>query len=278
MPDSPIFIVGCGRSGTTLLRLILNRNSNIAIPEETWFFPTLYRALPLLLEERDWRSRVAQEIVNLNSGHFPNLHPNDILPALDEIEKDNEPSIVSSLNRSFAHNEGKTRWGDKTPGYVMHLELLHKLWPEARIIHMIRDPRDVVPSILSYWEVGPQTNNPLEVIWYWKKQVATGMREGPKYFGDRYLEVRFEDFVAHPEEKLQEVCGHIGAAYEPEMLAYYQTAERYVAPWGHHDNASRPVDASMAFKWKQRPEGMPYQTFFAVTTNKLLEELGYEKI
>lgn len=247
----PIFIVGCGRSGTTLLRLILNRHSSISIPEETWFFPQLYRELPDLLREENWRKSIAERVLQLNSIHFPNLAADSLENALLGTGKDDVAGIISLVNREFMTREGKRRWGDKTPGYVLHLRHIKKLFPKAKVIHIVRDGRDVVPSILKYWSVGPQTNSFLETAVYWRDHVTAGMKDGPKYFGDQYIEVRYEDLVTKPEDTVTKICGFIGEVFEPTMLSTGGEGKGYTPNWEWHNETRKEIDNRNVGKWKQ---------------------------
>lgn len=246
----PIFIVGCGRSGTTLLRLLLNRHSSISIPEETWFFPQLYRDLPDLLKEDSWRRSIAERVLQLNRVHFPDLTVESLESALLGVDKEDAAGIVSVVNREFMLREGKKRWGDKTPGYVLHLGLIKKLFPKAKVIHIVRDGRDVVPSILKYWSVGPQTDSFLETAVYWKDHVTAGMTDGPKYFGDRYMEVKYEDLVTKPEDSVKEICKFIGEVFEPEMLSSSEGGKSYTPDWEWHNETKKEIDDRNIGKWK----------------------------
>lgn len=246
----PIFIVGCGRSGTTLMRLILNRHSNIAIPEETWYFPQLLKEIGQL-RAGNWRKNIATRVLELNRIHFPELTVEALEKSLTEVAIDDIQNIIPVVNREFMIRQGKSRWGDKTPGYVMHLTLFKKLFPEAKVIHMIRDGRDVVPSILKYWSVGPQTNCFIETAFYWKAHVERGMQEGSKYFGSSYKEVRYEDLVTKPERVVREICAFIGEEFEPAMLDASNDKADNVPAWEWHAETSREINTNNIYKWKK---------------------------
>lgn len=248
---APIFIVGCGRSGTTLLRLILNRHSNISIPEETWYYPQLYKELNRQNEKPpDWQKYVGSEVFRLNSERFPDLELIGILTLLEKNTWGDWSSIIPVVNRFYAKIENKKRWGDKTPGYVMHLPLIKQLFPDAKVIHMVRDGRDVIPSILKYWSVGPQTTSLIETAFYWKKHVSRGIEFGPKLFGQNYFELKYEDLVSMPETQIQKVCSFIGESYEAAMIDNRMDKPDVVPNWEWHKETRKQINNQNIGKWK----------------------------
>ncbi len=248
---APIFIVGCGRSGTTLLRLILNRHSNISIPEETWYYPQLYNELiGLTKTPPDWQSYVGSKVLKYNSVRFPDLELIGLIALLEKDTWGDWTSIIPVVNRYYAKIDNKKRWGDKTPGYVMHLPLIKELFPEAKIIHIVRDGRDVIPSILKYWSVGPQTTSLIETAFYWKKHVSTGVELGPKLFGVNYLELKYEDLVSMPETQIQKVCDFIGESYEATMIDNKMDKPNVVPDWEWHKETRKQINKQNIGKWK----------------------------
>ncbi|HEY3402070.1 MAG TPA: sulfotransferase [Ohtaekwangia sp.] len=246
--NDPVFIVGCGRSGTTLLRLILNRHSRIAIPEETWFFPQLEKELPGLMKE-NWSQNVSKRILELNKIHFPDLTQKALEDVLQKTDPLDIPSVIAVVNREYMMHTGKRRWGDKTPGYVMHIPFLKRLYSGAKVIHMVRDGRDVVPSMLKYWSVGPQTNSLNETASYWRKHVLTGLENGPRYFGENYMELKYEDLVQFPEETVRNVCKFIDEEFEPGMLQATGVSEK-TSEWAWHSETKKEINTRNIGKWK----------------------------
>ncbi|MEQ8924674.1 MAG: sulfotransferase [Fulvivirga sp.] len=274
--NSPIFIVGCPRSGTTLLRLLLNAHSLIAIPEETWFFGKLYNLLPELTKGDDWRKNVASKILELNSKHFPDLNEKELIENLESIQPDNDAAIISVLNRTFAKQEGKEIWGDKTPGYVLQIALLKKLFPKARLIHIIRDGRDVAESILKNREAGLQTDDYISVVEYWKRHVLAGIIDGEKHFANAYLQIRYEDLVNDSESKLKDICSFLNVPFESQMLEFPKTARKYVPDWQHHKMTKKPITNSEMFKWKKE-NNLYKNSLFELLAGDIVEQVKYEK-
>jgi hypothetical protein len=246
---SPIFIVGCGRSGTTLLRVMLNKHSQIHIPEETWFFPNLDEELRSGKLERDPKF-IAKRILELNPHHFPDLDILDLENTINGLDLSDISELVASVNIHYALKHNKAIWGDKTPGYVMHLDLIKKLYPNAKVIHLIRDPRDVVPSLLKYYSVGPQTKRWSTTIAYWKTHVEQGMMDGPKYFGNNYLEIRYEDLVQDSKVVLESIFSFLNLDYEAKILEYKVSSETVLKKWEWHGETLKPLNKDNIDKWK----------------------------
>lgn len=270
MAEGPVFIVGAGRSGTTLLRLMLDAHPSFALPPETHFVVAL-TARRLRLQQRP---EIALDRVL--------AHPRFALWGLDgdlirAVAADRPPADLASLFRiifeTYAEAHGKPRWGDKTPGYVEHLPLLAQMFPDARFIHIIRDGRAVATSVASKpW--GPPTA--VSAAWWWRGCVRQGRRDGA-LLGPRYLEVRYEALVADPIGVLSTVCRHLGTDYDPAMLDYWRTAsERLPAgttePGRPHERTLLPPTTS-----PNRFMTLPERERRAVehACRPLLSELGY---
>jgi len=271
---APVFIVGCGRSGTTLLRLMLNSHTRIGIPGETWYFPELHADLAMIMgwSELEWRERLTQRIAA--STVFPQLgiKIESLRNQLESLTRDQWPSVVAAANLAFAKGERKARWGDKTPGYVRCLPTIKELFPDAKILHMIRDGRDVALSFLRQ-SFGP--NAILEGADYWRADVERGRRDGPQAFRDSYREVRYEELVTEPERVLRDVCDAIGEAYEPAMLDYHGSAHRYLIDEQHWHVRTKSAPTSDGIeRWREKMT-LTDQALFELAAAPLLRDLGY---
>lgn len=275
--SEPIFIVGCGRSGTTLLRLMLNRHPRIAVPGETWFFPRIHALRDRVgsLPSGSWRDVVEREICGAGTFDELEVSREEVSRELARLERDEWPAVVAAANRAFARTEGKARWGDKTPGYVRHLPLVRELYPDAVVLHMIRDGRDVALSFRGK-PFGPRDT--VSAARWWSDDVERGRTDGPRLFGDRYLEVKYEELVHAPEEVLRRVCRVTGEAFEPAMMRPWEGAGEYLRGdhWWH-DRAREPIDTSRAGRWKSEMSEREVRVF-ELESGALLEALGYEPL
>lgn len=147
--NSPIFIVGAPRSGTTLMRNMLNRHPAIAISRETEFYHYIYRRRRIFgsLSDLGNRKRLVKEYLSTQRIQRMNLDLQALEQKLLE-EGVTYEALFASLLSFYARAHGKRRCGEKTPQHALFTEVLCRWYPDARIIHILRDPRDVVASLL----------------------------------------------------------------------------------------------------------------------------------
>jgi hypothetical protein len=211
------FIVGSPRSGTTLLRFMLDSHPDLAIPPETWFVP----AVKQLEGEGDaLRERFFQTVAT-----FPTDAPvwrdfgisgAAFHEALREIRPFSAPDGLRLFYRMYAARFEKPRWGDKTPGYSHHLPLVQDLLPEARFIHIVRDGRDAAVSLRERW-FSPGREIEVQAR-HWRDNVTTARTGGAAC--RHFLEVRFEDLLQDPETVLRQICAFVELDFHPAMLRY----------------------------------------------------------
>ena len=274
---SPIFVVGCGRSGTTMLRLMLDAHPDLAVPWESHFIVSLWRdrrryARPGGVDAH----RMVRDIAD--SPMFGQWKvPDEILRRrLDALVAPQFADVIDAVFMSYAETRGKRRWGDKTPIYVRSLPMLSTLFPTARFVHVIRDGRDVALSYLSVpW--GP--NDVWRAAHRWKQDVSTGRRDGPALGQGRYLEIRYEDLVRDPRAALESICRIADLPFVEGMLEYHRDgSERLASPEAHkayHASASKPPTAGLR-DWRSQMEPEASMAFESVAGD-LLEELGYPR-
>lgn len=275
--NAPVFVVGCDRSGTTLLRLMLNQHSRIAMPPSESYFITH------LLERRHLYGDLGDD-GNLEL-LYCDLIGNDRYKMWQIDDEKVRRRMFGSL-RSFPQllripfelymeREGKVRWGDKTPKHVQYLPCLDALFPDARFVHIVRDGRDVAASLKSVpWFRG----DVVDAANFWKRKVEAG-RRGGKALGARYFEVDYEDLVRSPEETLRNLCQYIGEEFESEMLDYYKTADKYIpkSSMGWHRLATHPVSAERSGRWR-RDLARSEIELFELVAGETLEAFGYDRV
>ena len=278
------FVVGVGRSGTTLLRLMLDAHPQLAIPPETHFVPELI--------ERERECSGAGELVDAivaarTWGDF-DLDPERLRAEVAEARD------VAGVLRAFyglcAAAEGKPRWGDKTPGYVKRMRPIARTLGEARFVHLIRDGRDVA---LSRLRRGMGEDKPIaDVAELWRRRIENARRQARRLRG-RYLELRYEDLVAEPEAALRRVCELVELEYEPAMLGYHERAAERLGELGDlpaeggrrprdrgerqaaHALAAGPPTERRTEVWRTEMSG-PDRAAFEAVAGRLLTELGYD--
>ena len=192
------FFVGVARSGTTLLRAMVDSHPDITIPPESWFVTELAAC------RRGYETphgfdieRFATDVLAHERFARWGISDDDLRAAVRDASPCDYPSAIRSVFSHWAIRQGKQRYGDKTPGYLAELALIAALFPEARIVHLIRDGRDVALSYSD--ELGVPVVNAIRL---WRSRVRAG-REAGRALGDaRYREIRYEDLVADPDTTL----------------------------------------------------------------------------
>ncbi len=279
--NCPLFIVGCSRSGTTLLRLILTHHSKLHIPAESEFLLSLHENADTYgtFEEAYQRWFFIRDLqtteVSMGAYAFSifNLGIKKAEQVLETASPTTFAGASAALFEASAKKQGKPRWGDKTPHYVRHVDWLAESFPTAKFLHMIRDGRDVARSRV---EAG-FTKNIRASARHWKKEVLTGRESGTQLPDHRYRELFFEDLVDRPRSVLQNLCDWVGLDYEENMLHYHQDSDHSI-PDKHahlHEKVSDPIDSSRAQAWKKSLSQREIGDIEDVAGD-LLRDLGYE--
>lgn len=198
----PIFILGCPRSGTTMLASLLN-NSSYGEPVETHFITKYYKKLNNYgrLDNKENFKRLINDILKERAVMQWKLQL-DPDKFFDEINELNFKEIVNKLCMERSHKKGYASWGDKTPHYLRNCDILFKLFPDSKYIYIVRDGRDVALSLMEKpW--GP--NNVLTCAELWKRyNVTSEIIEELKKRKQLYF-VRYEDLLDNAEQIVPEV-------------------------------------------------------------------------
>jgi hypothetical protein len=272
------FIVGCGRSGTTLLRAMLDAHPDLAVPDEAGF--VVRYARPHYAMRYGWprhfdAGRCADLILADNSFQRWDLPESDVRAALAAARPSGYAELVRCLYGVAATVRAKPRFADKTPMHVLHLPRLARLFPEARFVHLIRDGRDVA---LSYRSVawGPDTVE--EGALRWRRSVRHGRRAGRRLGADRYCEVHYEALVADPEPVLRRLCRYLDLSWDDAVLHHHEHAEAVVAATrfpAAHRHVMLPATPGLR-DWRAEMTADELAAFEAIA-GTVLDELGYER-
>jgi len=246
--DGPVFVVGSARSGTTMLRLMLNQHSRLAVPPESWFLTDLMDRFPF---DRPLTGPEIEAAISFLVGHWRwqewGVTEEGLRARLGAGQSLDLARLVEAVFRLVC---GETvRWGDKTPGYLVEIERLSVLFPTAQFIHIIRDARDVAVSLAKTGWKG-------DTIWgigrYWNEDVGWGCREGRRLSSTRYLEVGYSTLVLEPEATLRGLCEFLGESFEPPMLTFYERSDQFVPEreWGFHSKTMRAPRADDLDRWR----------------------------
>ncbi len=222
------FIVGCGRSGTTLVRAMADGHPELAVPPESHF------VVPMARRDRSGRFDVGpflDQLYTYDSFRLWDLDRVGLESALHDPAPRDYPDAVRAVFRAYAQERGKPRYADKTPGYVLHIAALSRLFPEAVFVHVVRDGRDVASS---FRELG-WADSVEQAALHWRLRVRRGRRAGRALAPGRYHEVRYEDLVGDPEAALRQLCAAIELAYSPAMADPAARADEVIRTTRHPD-------------------------------------------
>jgi hypothetical protein len=213
------FIVGVARSGTTLLRLMLDAHPELAIPPETHFVPRFVKEVE--------RGADAEAGLAFVTGHkrWPDwgLDADALRARFEALDPFTAGDALRAFFGLYAEGHGKPRWGDKSPTHLKRMARIHKALPEARFLHVIRDGRDAALSLLERsW--GPDTIPDAAAAW--KEGIEKARRQAKRKLpDDAYVEVRYEELVREPEATLREVARAIELPWDERMLRYHEVAD-----------------------------------------------------
>jgi hypothetical protein len=303
-PDEPeaIFIVGVSRSGTTLTRRILDRHSRIAIATENHYLGHLLAwegarhyfrrvgdlrdddAVARLVEliysgelQRRSRLRELSPYWRWLTERVPQADIEARLLASDRTER----GVFEAFLRVYADRRGKAIPGEKTPAHLAYVDTLLGWFPDARVVHCLRDPRAIhvselrrrgehatsfpyrqlarVPALLEAFVL-------LQVVWTWAMAVNQH-RDLLRRYPDRYRVLRFEDLVTTPEATLADLCAFLGVGLEPRMLEQKVTSKGALV-------GTTGFDAGAAERWRAiiRPGA---RLVIARLLGRRLAEMGY---
>lgn len=284
------FVVGAPRSGTTMLRLMLDAHPELAIPPETYFITKAQKAWRAAKRKPGEHEVEAFIDAVTNHKRWPDFHldADDFAARVRERNPRKIGDGVRCFYEMYAEKIDKPRWGDKTPFYVRKMDLIHRVLPEARFVHIIRDGRAVALSIKDLW-FGPDTIEGCAEFWVARLDEARAKaRELP-----HYLEIIYEDLVRDPEPNLRKIADFIEIPFDERMVRFYEnvderialeTPPEEVAQDGRvvsteermkiMENLKRPPDPTRIDRWRQAMPAEDIATFEAIAGERL-RELGY---
>lgn len=277
--DSPIFIVGANRSGTTLLRLVLNAHSRIAIPDELIYFDSYLAGIPIeLWREPDLTPDAYEAFVDRFLGEKCRpLDELDKAPVKEEIlagRSDFRRPYRLALE-AWARHYDKERWGEKTPGNLFYADVIVDMFPEAHFLHVVRDPR---AGVASMQEVSFFPDDVIFNALSRRKHDRTGRSLLERHVpSSQRMTIQYEELVRDPEFTTKSVCRFLGEPFEPRMLRFHEDAERYMkddARERYNAAATSPITDDRVDTWKTRLTGQQIAVVEHLC-HQTLNEFGY---
>jgi hypothetical protein len=273
----PFFIIGCPRSGTTLLQLLINSHPKIAIPPESHIFVRF--------------SKIFENYGDLNNKANLKLFVQDLLKDYhirdwdlgvsvddfcDQLKEKSLRNVIALLLELYAQKDLKIRWGDKTPQHMLHVREIKKIFPEAKFIHLIRDGRDVAVSSSRIF-VGPPSI--YGIAHEWRKYIEIFDKFKKILNHNEYLEVRYEDLVRNPEAELKKIFIFLQeepiAASKGQNLPNSTAKEYYIQTDAHMLSLNAPISDKKIGTYKKKFTTREIEIFETITKDSLTK-LGYE--
>jgi protein-tyrosine sulfotransferase len=277
----PFFIIGSGRSGSTLLRRMLNNHSMLGIPPETYVLGEVIKRY------RQNRSLEWGDLVDLILSTFA-FHPEfdtfdmSLQPLVQELQGApiNNRNLAYILDSFFHYSCEKrdkncVRWGDKTPSNTFMLERIFSVFPDATFIHILRDGCDVVSS---YVEAGIYSSYE-EAANRWRISVRL-VEKFYKRYPNAGITIKYENLVAEPQRTLTKICSFLEVGYEESMLQ--NSADIDIGKLGdvekrkHHANVKNALTTTSIGKGRAILSDDQKKKIDNII-GRLLQRLGYEK-
>lgn len=273
-PPAPLFIVGMPRSGTTLVSMLLNAHPEVAVTPETHYFTRFARVGERrgAFASAAGRRLLIGEMLKSKVFSAFGFTEDEVEGILDGVEAAPLPGhrdVLAVIAGAYAKKNGKVQWGEKTPGHVLHLDRVLESFPEARVVNVVRDARDVS---LSLGRVPWQKGNLLSHLSDWRRCTRAASRVA----GDNVLTVRYEDVISSPHEAVERICAHVRVPFDKGMLEYpYKARPNFdtaVEPWKSR-NVER-IDSANQGKWRREMSHSDQQISWLMVGDDL-EALGY---
>lgn len=268
--SGPIFIVGLPRSGTKLLRGLLNNHTRIHIPgNESHIIPYFYN-------NRSQYGNLAQ-VANFqkfyddfsNSIFFKRLARATKVTVTEEewrqaVKDWSLSGVLETFYQFYTTKKRKDIWGDKTPAYLARMPLLKTLFPTAKFIHIIRDVRDYCLSINKAW-----SKNMIRAAQRWHDDILKAQRDATNFQAD-YIQIHYEALCENPETVLKSICEFLEIGFEPKMAIPSHPTENIGDARG-----AVGIVRNNSGKWRRQ---MPQQRVKRIEQicGSLLKELDYE--
>ena len=268
--SSPGFIVGVGRSGTTLLASILNRHPEVCVTPETHFFRLVYEYPGGLKKfKRNWPDSLREIMHKMHPTKAWQPDPESIISKFDSF-----PGIdilFKCIGEQIADIFNKPLWIEKTPNHINYLKEIRYFFPNAPIIHIVRDGRDVALSLL---KVKWASQSYIENLLHWKRGILISKEFF--YYDKLSLVIRYEDLVQDTELTIKKICAWLGIKFSPKLLIPDGT-EDFLIEIGrsHKNNIKTPVNTSRMYRWKNKLDKKTKKIAILLLYNEL-KLFGYE--
>ena len=281
---APFFIVGASRSGTTMMRLLLNAHSRIGVPKEMAYFERCAIAGALetwqnpVFKQGDYAAFV-QAFLKRRSIALEGLDTDQLAKEILADELINLERPIRVALDAWTKKEGKETWGEKTPKNLFYVDKIYEMMPDARFIYIIRDPRAVVNSMNRFARF---VDDSILNAFNWLQAAEYGyqllMRSVPS---EKRLSIKYEHLVSDVEGTTRRICTFLDEPFEDEMLAFYMKSRGDLHPnagqLGGVDTLTQPISTVSVDKWRDQLQARDIALVEAVCADAM-QVHGYECI
>lgn len=245
----PIFIVGCPRSGTTLLASRLDQHSQIAVTPESHFFEIL---------SNYWLIKAKYPLTKRGIGDFLlKSRMKDLQIDIDVFMKlfihtaQDYINIFDICMTLYRQNAQKKYWCEKSPQHLKYLKYIYHYYPHAKVICILRDGRDVALSLSrAPWRERNLAISSME----WNEYVDLYLKAKSMFSKENFFDIKFETLVQNPGQSLKSVCHFLQIDFEPNMLAIPEEKPNLIPLWEMKwkENVMKPFDRKITGKWEDQ--------------------------
>ncbi len=268
---NPIFIIGTERSGTNLLRLILNAHSHIAVPHPPHIMKNFFVLEPLygdLSRDANFKKLIRDVVIMVKLHPYPWEVKLDTEKIFRMVRERNLINICFAIYDQYLSSTRKERWGCKSTFMIYHIALIRHYYPSAKFIYMVRDGRDVAVSarhtIFNHYHI-------YDIAQLWRKEQQIGIHWLSKMSKDNLFLLKYEGLISNHQENIKSLCAFLNEPYEEKMLEFFKTPEaqkssRLSAAW---ENTSKPILKNNRDKFKNALSKKEIDLFEAVAGQEL---------
>jgi len=270
-----VFLVGCPRSGTTLLQEMLNAHPSIALAPELFYIRNYINHPEQIgpLASIENRQKLAEDIVNQH--WFPKLYwETQNFKEWILSKGKSHKRVYRGLLEQYGSRKSAQWIGDKTPNNILYIQQIVDLFPNARFIHIVRDPRAVVNSWKKVpWTTGSRTGD--AKVW---RKYNKAIFSVPSNIRSKIYTVIYKELLTHPKKELTGICHFLSLDYTEEMESYTAMESSFEIkkePW--KAKANRPPDPNRINSWKNSLTKTEITAIESITT-PLMRKWNYQPI
>lgn len=251
---------------------MLNNHPRLCVPYESHIYNVFWkhreRYEPLI--DRDRQRELVNDILTMHV--FRDWHqPPAVDSVVERVSRGNFHGVFEAVLQAWADGQDKPRWGEKTPANSEYWRVIHKGFPDARFVHVVRDGRDCALSMIRA-RFGPKLVYTAAARWAHYVGLMQQMKQ--ELGGAKVHEIRYADLVTDPEQTLRSLCHFLGEPHDPAMLSYHQNPGQYKTDATNRVNLTRPPISSNVGKWRTQMAPAEQCVFEALAADKL-KDYGY---